>query len=93
MQELSPTGFRFALERGVAKITLSRPARLNSLTFEIYQELADFFVKLSQHEQVRAVVVTGEGSRLLLGRRRARHHRRALRARRQGHAGLHPRDR
>ncbi len=61
MPELSPTGFRFALERGVAKITLSRPARLNSLTFEIYQELADFFVKLSQHDQVRAVVVTGEG--------------------------------
>jgi enoyl-CoA hydratase/carnithine racemase len=61
MHTLSPTGFRFALERGVAQVTLSRPARLNSLTFEIYRELADFFVKLSDHPDVRAVLVTGEG--------------------------------
>ena len=61
MQELAPKGFRFSLEHGVGRITLSRPARLNSLTFEIYQELAAFFVTLSQRDEVRAVVITGEG--------------------------------
>lgn len=61
MADLSPTGFLFSLDRGVAKITLNRPTRLNSLTFEIYQELADFFVKLSSHSDVRSVLITGEG--------------------------------
>lgn len=61
MEELSPKGFRFSLDRGVGRITLSRPARLNSLTFEIYQELAAFFVTLSQRDEVRAIVITGEG--------------------------------
>jgi enoyl-CoA hydratase/carnithine racemase len=61
MTVLKATGFRFALERGVALITLSRPARLNSLTFEIYRELATFFNALSEHPEVRAVVLTGEG--------------------------------
>jgi enoyl-CoA hydratase/carnithine racemase len=60
-ETLSPRGFRFALERGVGVITLSRPARLNSLTFEIYQELGEFFPKLEREPAVRAVVITGEG--------------------------------
>jgi enoyl-CoA hydratase/carnithine racemase len=61
MTALEATGFHIALERGVALITLSRPARLNSLTFEIYRELATFFNTLSEHPDVRAVVLTGEG--------------------------------
>jgi enoyl-CoA hydratase/carnithine racemase len=61
MDRLEPIGFRFALERGVGLITLNRPSRLNSLTFEIYRELADFFPVLSEHPDVRAVIVTGEG--------------------------------
>lgn len=56
-----PKTFRFGFESGVGTITLSRPARLNSLTFESYQELAAFFNTLSGTDEVRSVVITGEG--------------------------------
>ncbi len=57
---LTPTTFKLDIQRGIAEITLSRPQRLNALTFEIYRELADTFVSLEVAE-VRAVVITGEG--------------------------------
>ena len=53
--------FALALDGGVATITLDRPARLNSLTFEIYRELAACFEALGQHGDVRAIVITGRG--------------------------------
>ncbi|MCA9621205.1 MAG: enoyl-CoA hydratase family protein [Myxococcales bacterium] len=57
---LDPKSFHLAIEAGVAEITLDRPDRLNALTFEIYQELADTFAALERPE-VRAVVITGKG--------------------------------
>ena len=63
----SPQGFRFRLERGVGQITLNRPQRYNALTFEIYQELSDFFLHLQTREDVRAVVITGEGKAFCSG--------------------------
>lgn len=45
----------------VARITLNRPDRLNSLTFEVYAELRDTFAALNRNDQVRAVVITGQG--------------------------------
>ncbi len=35
-------GFRFELEGGVGTVVLSRPSRLNALTFETYHELRAF---------------------------------------------------
>jgi enoyl-CoA hydratase/carnithine racemase len=58
---IAPNGFRYTCESGVATITLSRPERLNSLTFAIYEELRDLFAALNSHDEVRAVVLTGEG--------------------------------
>ncbi|RMH40261.1 MAG: enoyl-CoA hydratase family protein [Deltaproteobacteria bacterium] len=52
--------FDLAFDRGVATITLNRPERLNSLTFEIYEELADTFAALEIPE-ARAVILTGAG--------------------------------
>jgi enoyl-CoA hydratase/carnithine racemase len=46
---------------GVTTITLDRPDRLNSLTFEIYRELAELFERLSGDAGVRAIVITGAG--------------------------------
>lgn len=47
---------------GVATITLDRPDRINSLTFEVYGELRDTFRWLKEHgPEVRAVVLRGEG--------------------------------
>ncbi len=56
-----PKTFRFEVTDGVGVITLDRPKTLNSLTFEVYAELRDFCPKLSEADEVRAVVLTGEG--------------------------------
>jgi enoyl-CoA hydratase/carnithine racemase len=59
---LSPKTFRYEQEpSGVATITLSRPDRLNALTFAVYEELRDTFAALDHDDSVRAVVLTGEG--------------------------------
>jgi len=42
-------------------ITLDRPDRLNSLTFEVYRELTDTFAALRGRSEVRVVVITGRG--------------------------------
>lgn len=58
---LAPRSFAFELGRGVARITLDRPARRNSLTFEVYRELADTFEALGQVREARAIMITGRG--------------------------------
>lgn len=58
---LTPSTFRFELAAGVGTITLDRPERLNSLTFDSYVELGDFLPKLEASPEVRAVVITGAG--------------------------------
>jgi enoyl-CoA hydratase/carnithine racemase len=58
---LAPEHFRFALDAGIATITLDRPKRLNALTFEVYRELADAFERLDTFEDVRVVIITGSG--------------------------------
>jgi enoyl-CoA hydratase/carnithine racemase len=59
--EISPNSFLYEERGNVALITLNRPDRLNSLTFEVYRELTDTFVALRSRESVRAVVITGRG--------------------------------
>ncbi len=46
---------------GVATVTLDREARLNALTFEVYEELAVWFEGIDRHADVRAIVITGAG--------------------------------
>ena len=57
----SPKSFLYAQESGIGTITLNRPERLNAITFEVYHELTDFFAKLRDEKDVRAVVITGAG--------------------------------
>jgi len=58
----NPKTFNYKLsETGVATITLSRPDRLNALTFEVYRELTDAFAQLRNEPDVRVVVITGSG--------------------------------
>jgi enoyl-CoA hydratase/carnithine racemase len=58
---ITPQHVRYDMSEGVATITFQRPDRLNSLTFESYAELRDLFATLEHHDEVRAVVLTGEG--------------------------------
>jgi len=53
--------FRFALEDGVATVTFNRPDRLNALTFGVYADLRDLLGELPHRDDVRALVITGEG--------------------------------
>jgi enoyl-CoA hydratase/carnithine racemase len=57
----NPTTFELCVTRGVAQITLSRPERLNALTFAVYRELAETFEALSEPTEVRAIRITGRG--------------------------------
>ena len=53
--------FRFALDDGVATVTLDRPDKLNALTFEAYADLRDLLAELPQRGDVRVLVIRGSG--------------------------------
>jgi enoyl-CoA hydratase/carnithine racemase len=53
--------FDFSVADGVARITLSRPEKLNPLTFESYADLRDLFAELPLHGDARCVIITGQG--------------------------------
>lgn len=57
----APQHVRWSLQDGIGTITLSRPDRLNALTFDIYAELRDLFQQLRTESDVRVVILTGEG--------------------------------
>ncbi|MEC8023632.1 MAG: enoyl-CoA hydratase family protein [Myxococcota bacterium] len=60
---LDPQHFAFDFDTatGVATITLNRPDKFNALTFESYNELRDAFRTLHATEDVRSILVTGQG--------------------------------
>ena len=53
--------FRYAAADGVATVTLDRPEKLNPLTFESYADLRDLLTELPHHQDVRVLVIRGEG--------------------------------
>ena len=59
--------FAWRVSQQVATITLNRPERKNPLTFETYAELRDLFHQLKWADDVRAVVITGEGGNFCSG--------------------------
>ena len=58
---ITPKSFLYEERGPVALITLNRPDRLNSLTFEVYRELTETFEALTARDSVRVVVITGRG--------------------------------
>jgi len=59
--------FRWAVDGGVATLTLNRPERKNPLTFESYAELRDLFRGLVYASDVHAVVIAGAGGNFCSG--------------------------
>ncbi|MBI4260562.1 MAG: enoyl-CoA hydratase family protein, partial [Actinobacteria bacterium] len=53
--------FDLAVDEGVAKLTFTRPERLNALTFEVYADLRDLLAELPHRDDVRALVLSGSG--------------------------------
>jgi len=57
----TPRTFRLALDRGVATVTLDRPERLNALTFDSYQELAETFEVLDRFDALNGATINLNG--------------------------------
>jgi enoyl-CoA hydratase/carnithine racemase len=53
--------FDFQLADGIATVTLSRPEKLNALTFDVYADLRDLLAELPHRGDARVVVLTGQG--------------------------------
>ena len=45
----------------ILTITLNRPERLNAFNFDMQREMVEVFRKVNDDDEVRAVIVTGEG--------------------------------
>jgi enoyl-CoA hydratase/carnithine racemase len=64
---IAPEHFGWAVEDGVATVTLTGAERKNPLTFASYAELRDTFRELAYADDVHAVVVTGEAGNFSSG--------------------------
>jgi enoyl-CoA hydratase/carnithine racemase len=64
---IAPEHFGWAVEDGVATVTLTGAERKNPLTFASYAELRDTFRELAYADDVHAVVITGEAGNFSSG--------------------------
>lgn len=67
MADYSAQHFAYAVNAGVANLTLNRPDRKNPLTFESYAELRDLFQSLARATDVKVVVISGSGGNFCSG--------------------------
>ncbi len=51
----------YAVENGIARVSLNRPANLNALTFQMIDELRDVIAKVGADDEARVLLLTGEG--------------------------------
>ena len=61
------TTVRYEVANRIATVILDRPDRKNPLTFEVYAQLRDWFGRLGENRDVRAVVLRGEGENFCSG--------------------------
>ncbi len=55
------------IDEGIATLTLNRPSRHNAFDDTLIQELTDTLIALGQQDEVRAVVLAGEGKSFSAG--------------------------
>ena len=53
--------FDLSVGDGIATLTLTRPDKLNALTFEAYADLRDLLAELPHHKDVKVLTITGQG--------------------------------
>lgn len=69
-QLLNPMNYEtilYSVEDGILTITLNRPEKLNAFTVRMANELVDAFTIASEDDEVRAIVVTGQGQAFCAG--------------------------
>ena len=59
--------FDFAVADGIGTVTLNRPEKLNPLTFESYADLRDLVLQLPYRDDVRVLVIRGQGKAFCAG--------------------------
>ena len=60
----------YEVSGGIAVIKFNRPEKLNTLTLSMYDDLGAAFVRAQEDPKVAVVILTGEGDRAFLRRRR-----------------------
>ena len=51
------------IDNGIGQVTINRPSKLNALNKATIQELHDAFESLENNDEVRVIIVTGEGEK------------------------------
>lgn len=67
MEERAYEYILFAVEDGVATITLNRPERSNAFHFGLGAELGRAYARCDEDDEVRAVILTGAGKAFCVG--------------------------
>jgi enoyl-CoA hydratase len=55
------------ISEGVAVVTISRPTAMNALSSEVFTEINSFLDEIEKRDDVRALVITGEGKAFVAG--------------------------
>ncbi len=55
------------LKDGIAVVTISRPKALNALNTRFFEEMSDYLEKIKNDNNVKVVVITGEGKAFVAG--------------------------
>ncbi len=58
---------RLEVADGVAKVTIARPKSLNALNSKLLSEIGEMFNQLGQNDEVRVIILTGEGKAFAAG--------------------------
>src|SRR5205823_8972081 len=53
--------FHYSVKDYIARIRFARPKTLNSLTFKVYRDLTDLMFALRTNDDVKVVIIEGEG--------------------------------
>ena len=58
---------KFEVNEGIGTVTINRPKAMNALNMDVLTELFDVFTKIECDDEVKAVIVTGEGKAFVPG--------------------------
>ena len=61
MRESTFECIQFSIAKGLAKLTLNRPDKLNSFTTQMHAEVREVLKKIKRDDSVRALLITGNG--------------------------------
>lgn len=67
MTAWNPTTLLYAVEDGIATITLNRPEKMNAFTPQMRDEMIQAFDRTDADDSVRAVIITGAGRAFCAG--------------------------